>query len=91
MTAKLDEALDAGLLGMSGMDSAIDKLDGDRYRSRGLPSTFATWRERRKLIAVLRKRAPDAAERTRRRDARGRRCCSSCPAAGCSAVATACG
>lgn len=56
MAAKLGEALDAGLLGMSGMDSAIDKLDGDRYRSRGLPSTFATWRERRKLIAVLRKR-----------------------------------
>jgi N-acyl-D-aspartate/D-glutamate deacylase len=67
MVAKLGEALDAGLLGMSGMDSAIDKLDGDRYRSRGLPSTFATWRERRKLIAVLRKRrrllqsAPDVA------------------------------
>jgi N-acyl-D-aspartate/D-glutamate deacylase len=67
MTAKLGEALDAGLLGMSGMDSAIDKLDGDRYRSRGLPSTFATWRERRKLIAVLRNRrrmlqsAPDVA------------------------------
>lgn len=56
MAAMLEEALDAGLLGMSGMDAAIDKLDGDRYRSRALPSTFATWRERRKLIAVLRKR-----------------------------------
>lgn len=56
MVALLEEALDAGLLGMSGMDAAIDKLDGDRYRSRALPSTFATWRERRKLIAVLRKR-----------------------------------
>src|SRR6201998_2576101 len=56
MAAMLDEALDAGLLGMSGMDAAIDKLDGDRYRSRALPSTFATWRERRKLIKVLRKR-----------------------------------
>lgn len=68
MAAMLDEALDAGLLGMSGMDAAIDKLDGDRYRSRALPSTFATWRERRKLIAVLRKRgrilqsAPDVAK-----------------------------
>lgn len=67
MVVKLREALDAGLLGMSGMDSAIDKLDGDRYRSRGLPSTFATWRERRKLIAELRHRrrmlqsAPDVA------------------------------
>jgi N-acyl-D-aspartate/D-glutamate deacylase len=56
MAAILDEALDAGLLGMSGMDAAIDKLDGDRYRSRALPSTFATWRERRRLIKVLRKR-----------------------------------
>src|ERR1700720_2574274 len=56
MAGLLDQALDAGLLGMSGMDAAIDKLDGDRYRSRALPSTFATWRERRRLIAVLRKR-----------------------------------
>ena len=56
MAALLDDALDAGMLGMSGMDAAIDKLDGDRFRSRALPSTFATWRERRKLIKVLRKR-----------------------------------
>lgn len=56
MAALLDEALDAGLLGMSGMDAAIDKLDGERFRSRALPSTFATWRERRKLIEVLRRR-----------------------------------
>src|SRR5271155_4837932 len=56
MAALLDEALEAGMLGMSGMDAAIDKLDGDRFRSRALPSTFATWRERRKLIKVLRKR-----------------------------------
>lgn len=56
MAKLLDEALEAGMLGMSGMDAAIDKLDGDRFRSRALPSTFATWRERRKLIAVLRHR-----------------------------------
>lgn len=56
MAALLDAGLDAGLLGMSGMDAAIDKLDGDRFRSRALPSTFATWRERRRLIKVLRKR-----------------------------------
>src|ERR1700731_4643773 len=56
MAALLDEALEAGMLGMSGMDAAIDKLDGDRFRSRALPSPFATWRERRKLIKVLRKR-----------------------------------
>lgn len=56
MAVLLDAALDAGMLGMSGMDAPIDKLDGDRYRSRALPSTFATWRERRRLISVLRKR-----------------------------------
>src|SRR3984893_15125203 len=56
MAALLDQALEAGMLGMSGMDAAIDKLDGARFRSRALPSTFATWRERRKLIKVLRKR-----------------------------------
>lgn len=56
MASMLDDALEAGMLGMSGMDSAIDKLDGDRFRSRALPSTFATWRERRKLISVLRRR-----------------------------------
>ncbi len=56
MATLLDEALEAGMLGMSGMDAAIDKLDGERFRSRALPSTFATWRERRKLIKVLRKR-----------------------------------
>ena len=56
MAARLDEALQAGMLGMSGMDAAIDKLDGDRFRSRALPSTFATWRERRRLITVLRRR-----------------------------------
>src|SRR5689334_4277681 len=56
MTRLLEEALDAGLLGMSGMDAPIDKLDGDRFRSRALPSTFATWRERRRLISVLRRR-----------------------------------
>ncbi|MCV7382835.1 N-acyl-D-amino-acid deacylase family protein [Mycolicibacter longobardus] len=56
MATLLDEGLQAGLLGMSGMDAPIDKLDGDRFRSRALPSTFATWRERRRLIKVLRKR-----------------------------------
>lgn len=56
MADLLGEALDAGVLGMSGMDAPIDKLDGERFRSRALPSTFATWRERRRLIKVLRKR-----------------------------------
>lgn len=56
MAELLDKALDAGMLGMSGMDAPIDKLDGDRYRSRALPSTYAWWHERWRLINVLRKR-----------------------------------
>ncbi|MFD6196725.1 amidohydrolase family protein [Mycobacteriaceae bacterium NPDC060252] len=55
MADMLDKALDAGMLGMSGMDTPIDKLDGDRYRSRALPSTYAWWHERWRLINVLRK------------------------------------
>jgi len=47
-------------------DAAIDKLDGDRFRSRALPSTFATWRERRKLIKVLAQARPDSAKRAQR-------------------------
>ena len=91
MAGLLEQALDAGLLGMSGMDAAIDKLDGDRYRSRALPSTFATWRERRKLIAVLRKRrrilqsAPDVENPI------SALICSSCPAAACSDGVRVCG
>ncbi|UXA18069.1 amidohydrolase family protein [Mycobacterium sp. SMC-4] len=54
MAEMLDRALTAGMLGMSGMDTPLDKLDGDRYRSRALPSTYARWRERRRLIEVLR-------------------------------------
>ena len=56
MASLLEEAVDAGMLGLSGMDSAIDKLDGDRYRSRALPSTYAWWHERPRLISVLRRK-----------------------------------
>ena len=56
MAGLLDRALDAGMIGMSGMDTALDKLDGDRYRSRALPSTYARWHERWRLIEVLRRR-----------------------------------
>src|SRR5258708_17822277 len=52
MAHLLEEALDAGLLGMSGMDAAIDKLDGDRYRPPALPSTFATLRGPRQVISA---------------------------------------
>ena len=52
----LEEALDEGFLGLSSMTNPWDKLDGDRFRSKQLPSTYATWGEYRKLHAVLRRR-----------------------------------
>jgi N-acyl-D-glutamate deacylase len=52
----LEEALDCGFLGLSSMTSTWDKLDGDRFRSRALPSTYATWKEYRALNRVLRRR-----------------------------------
>ncbi|RZS31169.1 N-acyl-D-aspartate/D-glutamate deacylase [Herbihabitans rhizosphaerae] len=51
----LADALDAGLIGLSEMRNPWDKLDGDRYRSRTLPSTYASWREYRMLHRVLRR------------------------------------
>lgn len=56
MRRRLVAALDAGFLGLSGMTTPWDKLDGDRYRSRSLPSTYATWKEHRWLNRVLRRR-----------------------------------
>ncbi|MFE9323242.1 amidohydrolase family protein [Nocardia sp. NPDC052278] len=56
MAAKLDEALDAGFVGMSSQQLLFDKLDGEICRSRTLPSTYATTRERRRLNAILRRR-----------------------------------
>ncbi|MEU8899035.1 amidohydrolase family protein [Nocardia sp. NPDC048505] len=56
MADKLTEALDAGFLGMSSQQLMFDKVDGELCRSRTLPSTFATTRERRRLNAILRRR-----------------------------------
>jgi N-acyl-D-glutamate deacylase len=52
----LEDGLDAGLLGLSSMTNPWDKLDGDRFRSKQLPSTYATWSEYRRLNRVLRRR-----------------------------------
>ena len=41
MAAMLDEALDAGYLGLSINTLPWDKMDGDRFRSRPTPSVFA--------------------------------------------------
>ncbi|HEU0030315.1 MAG TPA: amidohydrolase family protein [Kofleriaceae bacterium] len=56
MERLLDDALDHGFLGLSSMTNPWDKLDGDRFRSAQLPSTYATWKEYRRLNAVLRRR-----------------------------------
>ena len=53
---RLEEALDAGFLGISTMTNPWDKLDGDRYRSRSLPSTYASWKEFRRISRILRRR-----------------------------------
>ena len=56
MERHLEEALDHGFLGLSTMTNPWDKLDGDRFRSAQLPSTYATWREYRRLHRILRER-----------------------------------
>ncbi|GAB4588425.1 N-acyl-D-amino-acid deacylase family protein [Nocardia sp. IFM 10818] len=56
MEHKLSEALDAGFIGMSSQQLLFDKLDGEVCRSRTLPSTYATTRERRRLNRILRDR-----------------------------------
>lgn len=56
MEADLVEALDAGFIGMSSQQLMFDKLDGEVCRSRTLPSTYATRKERRRLNKILRER-----------------------------------
>ncbi|PTQ66957.1 amidohydrolase family protein [Pseudomonas sp. GV071] len=63
----MEQALDAGFLGLSTMCLKWDKIDGDREWSKSLPSTYARWGEVRRLNNLLRKRgrvhqgAPNAA------------------------------
>ncbi|BAH49483.1 N-acyl-D-amino-acid deacylase family protein [Rhodococcus opacus] len=56
MGAMLTDAIDVGFLGLSSMTNALDKIDGDEYRSRSLPSTYARWKEFRFLNRILRER-----------------------------------
>lgn len=53
---RISAALDAGFLGVSTMTNPWDKMDGDRYRSRTLPSTHASWAEFRRISRLLRRR-----------------------------------
>lgn len=52
----LEQGLDAGLLGLSSMTNPWDKLDGERQRSKSLPSVYASWKEYVRLNKVLRRR-----------------------------------
>ena len=56
MKTMLQQALDAGFLGMSTMDNPWDKMDGDKYWSHKTPSFYASWKERKNLIDLLRER-----------------------------------
>lgn len=56
MERMLDDALDAGFVGMSSQQLLFDKLDGETCRSRTLPSTYAKPRELRRLKSRLRRR-----------------------------------
>ncbi|MBF7731231.1 N-acyl-D-amino-acid deacylase family protein [Pseudomonas sp. N040] len=56
MESLLEEALDEGLLGLSSMTNPWDKLDGERERSKSLPSVYAPWREYARLNRILRRR-----------------------------------
>lgn len=55
MDAILEDGLQQGLIGLSTMTTKWDKLDGDRFRSASLPSTYARWKEFRRLNKTLRK------------------------------------
>lgn len=56
MEAMLEQALDAGFIGMSSQQLLFDRIDGDVCRSRTLPSTYAKARELRRLKSLLRRR-----------------------------------
>jgi N-acyl-D-aspartate/D-glutamate deacylase len=56
MEQLVEEALDAGYLGLSINTLPWDKMDGQEFRSRPTPSVFGTWGEYRRLAAILRRR-----------------------------------
>lgn len=56
MERLLEGSLDAGYLGLSINTLPWDKMDGQEFRSRPTPSVFGTWREYRRLAAILRRR-----------------------------------
>ncbi|MFC9437824.1 amidohydrolase family protein [Nocardia sp. NPDC057030] len=56
MRQMLTDALDAGFLGLSTIRSSFSKLEGVRFPTRQLPSTYAGWGEYAALNKILRQR-----------------------------------
>jgi N-acyl-D-aspartate/D-glutamate deacylase len=56
MGSLLNEALDEGFMGMSINTLVWDKMDGSRFRSKPLPTTFASWSEYKYFNRILRRR-----------------------------------
>jgi N-acyl-D-aspartate/D-glutamate deacylase len=56
MVELLEEGLDLGYLGLSIQTLPWDKLDGERWPARPLPSYFASWSEYRCFTRILRQR-----------------------------------
>jgi len=56
MEQTIEEGYEAGFLGLSLNGLYWDKMGGDRFRSKCLPSTYASWKELRRMVSGVRKR-----------------------------------
>jgi len=56
MEEVIEEGYDAGFLGLSLNGLYWDKMGGDRFRSKCLPSTYASWKELRRMVRGVRER-----------------------------------
>ncbi|MGB5698132.1 MAG: amidohydrolase family protein [Polyangiales bacterium] len=56
MEDTIAEGYDAGFLGLSLNGLYWDKMGGDRFRSKCLPSTYASWKELRRMVRGVRER-----------------------------------
>ncbi|MEM7436161.1 MAG: amidohydrolase family protein [Myxococcota bacterium] len=56
MEATIEEGYEAGFLGLSLNGLYWDKMGGDRFRSKCLPSTYASWKELRRMVRGVRER-----------------------------------
>ena len=56
MESMIEEGYDAGFLGLSLNGLYWDKMGGDRFRSKCLPSTYASWKELRRMVRGVRER-----------------------------------